>query len=619
MEHNLGNEAFGASELADQMSLSRSQLHRKIHRMTGNSTTYYMREFRLSKAKEMLTHTDLTVAEIGYQCGFSSPTYFSSAFTHHFNITPGQFRISAKTPDGSKEKVAKRPALILIQSVIVITLAAMIIWFVQNQKVMQSQNIQNIPGSQERSIVVMPIKNLNLSEDEKYLCEGMFGAICNQLSSIDQLRVIPAINTELTMTMTNDEIRKTSNALNLLTGRLQRHEDAIRCEINLIDLKTSTQIWGETYDREYGDLLTLQSEIAEEIALALELNLTREEKAQINMQGTENAEAYDLYLKGLYEWHSYTQQGTNKALQYFNKAITLDSGFAFAYTGAGLCYIGKAAIFGAEMSAIEGLKLAKFHLDKALSIKPDQSLARSMLGFYYLYHDWDFKKAEQEYLKAIESNNADALAVYVDLLHFVHRHDEAMEMSKRMDYYNPYFPNSRMLLSLYYSGKYEEAEEYAQSRLMLFNNYFTLDNYGFFLLNTGRYQESIKYFNKVFELEDVRYPRILGWMGAAYARLGDREKAMKLVEELEAIRQESVAGSPAFFLAVVYSALGEKEQAIYWLSDAIENHEMEIPWLLSEPQFYPLHSHSNFRKLVDHVGFPEYAKDYAYNLNARQQ
>jgi len=164
-----------------------------------------------------------------------------------------------------------------------------------------------------------------------------------------------------------------------------------------------------------------------------------------------------------------------------------------------------------------------------------------------------------------------------------------------------------MVLSLYYTGRYEEAENFSQSRLKMFKNYFTLDSYGFFLLNTGKYTEAITIFQRVFQIEGIRYPRILGWMGAAYAHAGKREKALEIIEELKAKIPENDAGALRFFIAVIYAALGDKPTALQWLQAAVEEHEMEIPWLISEPQFYPLHEEAEFQQLVETVGFPAYS------------
>jgi tetratricopeptide (TPR) repeat protein len=135
-------------------------------------------------------------------------------------------------------------------------------------------------------------------------------------------------------------------------------------------------------------------------------------------------------------------------------------------------------------------------------------------------------------------------------------------------------------------------------------NYFMMDSYGFLLLNTGDYEEAIEIFEQILALENVRYPRILGWMGAAYARSGQPAEARALIEELKIHRSHTSAGSPAFFIAAIYAALDEPEEALEWLNTAVGDHEMEIPWLTTEPQFYGLHDQREFKELVRKVGFP---------------
>jgi tetratricopeptide (TPR) repeat protein len=148
-----------------------------------------------------------------------------------------------------------------------------------------------------------------------------------------------------------------------------------------------------------------------------------------------------------------------------------------------------------------------------------------------------------------------------------------------------------------------EAKEFALARLRIMQNFSTLDSYGFLLLNTGEYKKAIDIFRQVIELENVRYPRILGWMGAAYVRSGQEIQARILLEELKELRLKSTAGSPGFFIAVIYAALEENEKALDWITTAMNDHEMEIPWLTTEPQFYALHDQSDFKDLVKKVIF----------------
>jgi len=161
-----------------------------------------------------------------------------------------------------------------------------------------------------------------------------------------------------------------------------------------------------------------------------------------------------------------------------------------------------------------------------------------------------------------------------------------------------------MILSLFYLGRIEEALSYAEDRLRIMKNYSIMDSYGFVLLNSGKYNRAIDIFQQIFLIENVRYPRILGWLGAAYARSGQLTKAEAILEELKERRAISSAGSTGFFTAVVCAAMGNTEEALAWLRIAIDDHEMEIPWLISEPQFFDLHEHPGFQKMVEEIGFP---------------
>lgn len=115
-------------------------------------------------------------------------------------------------------------------------------------------------------------------------------------------------------------------------------------------------------------------------------------------------------------------------------------------------------------------------------------------------------------------------------------------------------------------------------------------------------------FKGVLEVSPYRIPRTLGWLGAAYAKKGDTQKAVELQNELKELKSKTDAGSPALGIAIIHSALGEKQEALKWLKIAIDDHEMEVPWLVSEPQLYPLHGMPEFDALVKRVGF----RDYAY-------
>jgi Tfp pilus assembly protein PilF len=285
------------------------------------------------------------------------------------------------------------------------------------------------------------------------------------------------------------------------------------------------------------------------------------------------------------------------------EAIQLDSNYARAYAYLAYSYICLSSIFGAELSALEGLQKGKPFIDKSLALDPDLDIAHMLLGFYYLYHDWDLAAAEAEYKLAIIAEDPDALAMYSDYLNFVRRHEEAMFFAEKLNTTDPYYPNSRMILSYVFNHRFDEALAFSESRLKMFNNYYSLDSHGFLLLHVARYMEAVEYFKKAIAVEGIRYPRMLGWMGAAYAKAGDRDSAMKIIDELKMRLSKKEHGSIAFFIAVIYAALDDKKSAMHWIKISYDSHDMEIPWLVTEPQFKTLHNEPEFKQLTQQIGF----------------
>jgi TolB-like protein len=457
----------------------------------------------------------------------------------------------------------------------------------------------------EKSIAILPFKNLSADKGNEYFSEGVIEAISTSLSQVGDLRVISRTSVEQYRD-TNKPARAIANELGvsaLLEGSVQRSNNKVRIEVRLVDGASETQVWAESFDRDLQDVFAIQHEIAYRVANELHAKLTAKESSNLSKTDTKNPEAYDLYLKGVYQYRTYTNKGAHNAIGLLTRAIELDPNYAKAYAWLANSYIALGSIWGAELSATDALQKGKFYIDKALALDPDLDQARMLMGFYRLYYDWDLQGAATEYERSIKFGHPDALALYIDYLNFVGRHKEALTLAERLNTNDPYYPNSRMILSYFYSGKIKEANEFAVRRIQVFNNYYTLDSYGFLLLNTGHYKESVDYFNKAIAVEGIRYPRMLGWMGAAYAKMGERERAMEIIREFQRRLPVDKGGSISFFTAVIYSALGKKQEALAWLKKAYNNHDMEMPWLLTEPQFYNLHNEPEFKQMASELGF----------------
>jgi TolB-like protein/AraC-like DNA-binding protein len=612
VEENLTNDQFSVEELAKSIGMSRSQLHRKLNSATGQSVSQFIREYRLQRGMELLKTGEFTAAEVAHRIGFGSPTYFNKCFNEYYGFPPGETKNKMMesqqvAPQFSSAVISPRKSSqmrkFLIPGVtgVLILFIAIIVYFYFSYR--DGPAI----GPADKSIAILPFKNLSEDQRNEYFSEGVIEAIRTNLSQIGELRVISRTSVEQ-YRETTKSAREISNELGvatLLEGSVQRDANKVRIEVRLVDGTSEGQMWSKSYDRELKDVFAIQSEIAQEIANELNAKLSPEEKSKLLMTETENTEAYDLYLKGIYEYRTYTNRGAHNSIEYLHQAIALDSNYARPYAALANSYIGLASVFGAEMNALEALEKGKPLIDKALALDPDLSEAHMTLGFYLLYHDWDFPGAESEYKLSIRSDHPDALALYVDYLNFVGRHSEAMMWSEHLNNKDPYYPNSRIILSYVYNGRIDQAFKFSEDRLKVFNNYYTLDSHGFLLLSMKKYKEAILYFNKAISLEGIRYPRMLGWMGAAYAKSENRQKSTEIIEELKGRWSKKENGSIAFFIATIYAAMNEKELALSWLKVAFDTHEMEMPWLLTEPQFYNLHDEPAFKLIASTMGFPQ--------------
>ena len=458
----------------------------------------------------------------------------------------------------------------------------------------------------EKSIAVMPFDNESTDEENEYFVNGMMEDIRNSLSKIGELRVISKTSTEKyrKVTLSAQEIGRELLINYLLEGTVQKLGDQLKIHAQLISVENDDHIWEDTYLRDITDVkevFEIQSSIAQAIANELKAVITPEEKEQIASIPTENAEAYDLYLKGVYLINQFEIDRFIQALDRFEQAVELDSNFALAYYGIALSYIYRSSVWG-DLSPDKASSGAILNANKALDLNPYLGEAYTILGFSRFHYQWDFEGAEASYLKALKLNpsNSQAIRNYTDYLNQLERHEEALTWQNKL---LPIDPLSNSWVSEFYLGRFDAAIQTTRENLTMRPSVESYGNLGFVLLNTGSYQGAIDAQHKALELASRRLPRVLAWLAAAYAKNEQEDEAVELLNELKEIREQSLAGSPSFYIAVIYSALDKKELAFQWLEKAYEDHDMEMVWLKIEPQLYSLHADPRFHDLAERVGF----------------
>ena len=264
------------------------------------------------------------------------------------------------------------------------------------------------------SIAVLPFVNGSGSPDADYLSDGLTDTITNSLSQIHSLRVVPRT---LVMRYKNQNVdpRQAARDLNvraIVTGSVMQRGDQVSVQAEMIDAANVAQLWGDHFDRNVADMMNVQSDISKAIAENLRMQLTSDDHKVMVAGTTQNAEAYQLYLKGQYEYAKRSRDGYNRASAYFEQAITQDPSYAMAYAGLAKNY-GWQAFWG-YLPASEAYPKAIAAAKKAIALDERSADAHTALAASALYYEWNWTQSEQELHRALalDPNNAEAHRAY---------------------------------------------------------------------------------------------------------------------------------------------------------------------------------------------------------------
>ena len=450
------------------------------------------------------------------------------------------------------------------------------------------------------SLAVLPFVNASADPDSEYLSDGISESIINNLSQLSNLRVM-ARTTVFRYKGKEIDPQKIGHDLNvraLVTGRVQQRGDNLIIQAELVDVEKGSQLWGGQFNRKLADVIGTQEEISKEISEKLRVKLTGEEKQRLTKRYTENAEAYQLYLQGLYYFYKATYEATLKARDYFQQAIDKDPGYAQAYAGLAGTYV-----YISGLPPREAMPKAKAAAQKALELDDHLAEAHIAMGWVSAWYNWDWAAAGKHFERAIALNPAYPLAhfEYANYLSALGRLDEALAERKRtldLDPVSPLF-NSGMAYDLYIARRFDEAINQRRKVLemdpSLPHNLFGL---GLIYAAKGMYREALAEFEKLppSGRRDV-------YLAYTRARLGERSQALRILDELKGVsKQEYVS---AYSFAVIYLGLGEKDQAFAWLEKAYEERSFLLPYLKVDPIWDPLRSDPRFADLVRRIGLPQ--------------
>jgi TolB-like protein/Flp pilus assembly protein TadD len=464
-----------------------------------------------------------------------------------------------------------------------------------------------VPGATgEKSIAVLPFVSMSADKADEYLSDGMTEELLNVLAQVPGLKV-PGRSSSFAFKDKNEEdiFRKVGEQLHVATvleGSVRKAGDKLRITVQLINVADGFHLWSQTYDRDMKDILTVQTEVAQQVVQMLEVKLGVEATRALSKTPTENPEAYRLYRLGRYHFGKYTEAGLTNAIQYFNQALQLDPSYAPAYCGIADCY---GWLGGGLLSGKEAWVKEKELAQKALALDPNLADAHLSLGIA-LASAFDWNGGEQEIKRALDLNPKLALAY--DQLGWLQavfgRFDEAIRNKQKAIELDPLSLSFNSSLGGKYlsARRYDEAMAQYRKTLQLDPNFADAHSgLGWCSLYKGDTAGAIAEFQKAKSLDPQPYSD--GLLAYAYARAGDRARAEQMLRDWDKLAKERYI-SPSLRM-LLHLGLGENSQALDWLEKSYEEQDGYCWNVKVDPIFDPLRTEPRVQAILKKVGIDQ--------------
>jgi eukaryotic-like serine/threonine-protein kinase len=464
-------------------------------------------------------------------------------------------------------------------------------------------------AAQIDSIAVLPFTNVSGDANTDYLSDGITESLIASLTHVPDLKV-KSRNSVFRYKGKDVDAQKAGSELGvsaLVSGRVTPHGDNVEVSAELTNVRDNTELWGQRYSGKSSEIISLERQIAGDLAAKLRSGMTTSEKQMVMKQGTQNPEAYELYLKGRHAWNKRTAPDLETAISYFNQAIAKDPSYALAYSGLADVYT-VFPVYGAKASEVVPKSNAAAR--KALELDPTLAHPHGVLGGNYMEYDWDFAGGEAEYKKALEldPNDATARQWYAQDISWVGgRQQEALDEANRAHQLDPLSPIISTTVGIVQTmaRQYDEAiatcqklaaenPTFAQAHFCLIGAYW----------GKGLYPQVVEEYKLMGQLggdpKDVEFASALeqgfhagGWKAALTKGIEVR------------LAQRKASYWSAYDIAVLYAGLGEKDEALRWLNAAYEERDYQIESLRTDFRLDPVRSDPRFAELVRKVGLPQ--------------
>jgi TolB-like protein/DNA-binding winged helix-turn-helix (wHTH) protein/Tfp pilus assembly protein PilF len=504
----------------------------------------------------------------------------------------------AASPLGEHERQARIPRarrqlmLAVVAGVALLAIPSAIFW----------RRRTDATAAKIKSIAVLPMKNLSGDSAQEYLADGMTEEIIGRLAGIHGLRVISrtSVMQLKDSQLSLPEIARKLGVDAVVEGSVIRERSRIRVHAQLIRAATDEHLWSESYDRELGDVLALESDVAESIVQKVDVSVSRQERSRAVTARHVSPEVYESYLRGQFALNRGTRPDIEESIHYFEQALNTDPKFAPAYVALANAYDALGLVF---VGALPGETRAKMIGAAQTAIELDPQLADAHVVLADAYRkQWRWTEAEVEYNRALElaPNNAAAHAGFATWLLCKGRGAEAVEWANRARELDPLVPATNLAWILFQARRYDDAARVLQAALAVTpDDPLALWSLGFVLVAEGKPGDAIPVLEKTVSVSHGS-PGAKGVLVRAYANAGRRKDALRVLDELK--RQRETEYVPAGALVQAYVGIGDKEQALAWLEQAYKEQSNLMQWIKTESTFDSLRADPRFIELVHRVG-----------------
>jgi serine/threonine protein kinase/Tfp pilus assembly protein PilF len=465
----------------------------------------------------------------------------------------------------------------------------------------KTQTMRPVPTTEAPpSIAVLPFVNISADPEQEYFCDGLAEELINTLTKIKDIKVVARTSAFSFKGKTMDvrEIGKMLNVEKVLEGSVRKSGNKLRITAQLISVADGYHLWSEKFDREMEDIFAIQDEISLALVDNLKITLLKKEEEALLKRYTEDLEAYNFYLKGIYFLRMYTAEGFQEAIKYFELTLQKDPNYALAYYG--LAEVFYAISYWANVPPNEAYPKAKEYAQKAIEIDDDIGEAHAALGLVYTFYDWNWKEAERELTKALELNPSSAIIhmSYSWFLSLTEKHEEAISEAKRAQELDPLSPLilSHIGLACIWGGQFDKAIDELKAGMSLAPDFYLMHYYlGLAYRAKSMFKEAIAEYERAVDLSGgAPWPALI--LTTTYFEFDLISQGEKLLRSLEQRAEQEYL--PLMGFSYIYFVRNDLDKAYSWLERAFEEKDSFLPWcaiipieeyqVFKEPRLRPL-------------------------------